>query len=329
MSQTQNHLTETHSLLFYVHSCNPYIRVDVNDVEGTKALRKAGIALGISGDVKNKSAIESDVILFGNSYAGMWRWGLAVIGLRRHVTFKIYQRNGCGLVTLPFIKLLPSHCHAGLHEMWHVLSTLNAGTFVGMSSSWFGIEDSLLQDVVKDLASELNALQLHPFVLADTPGIAEGADRYFVCSEFSWMPLNKVWYALSTAMGAKGGRKSRSAKRDGDWSEEWAHQCVPGLLEEGYAPLDGRAEAHVRMKQVTAALNVPYVDLFKHLCGDIEAELNVGHDITCKVPGNQTYGYFDIGYARDRHHLSVFGSFSLASFLDEQLVQMGALPATS
>lgn len=299
--------------------------MNVNDVKGTKAVRKAGIGIGVSGDVRNESSVDADVIFVGNSYVGMWRWGLAVIGHRRHIKFNLYHRSWCTLVPLPYLKVLPSHCHAGLREMWRIIRKLKPGTFIGMSSTWFLFRDpkfhAAVGGIVKDLASELKALHLHPFYLSDTPGMAEGADRYFACSAFSWMPLNKVWYALSGLRPSKKGTE----KRKRNWSDEWAYQCVPGLFDEGYAPLEGRVESHLKMKQLTAASNMTYVDLFEHMCGDIGDSRNV----TCKMPGNQTYGYFDTGYARDRHHLSVFGSFSLASFMDDQLVKMGALSATS
>ena len=152
---------------------------------------------------------------------GCWRWGLAKMGRERGLTFRIYQRNGCGLFTRNWLHLVASHRRPAIEHVLTILPTLSPGTYVGMSCSRFS-HQQVLPSILRNTTESLRALGLKPFGLSHTPGQAASAERYFACSEASWMPLTKVPFAAARTR----------ARGTGD--DEWAFNCVPGLLGEGY-----------------------------------------------------------------------------------------------
>lgn len=278
----------------------PYIKVDFL-YKGSKNVGVDVVLSGVHDD--NGNGRDSNVVFVGNSYVGMWKWALAVLGKRRGENFRILKRVGCGLSAPDDVHLLAKRCRRTNAIMWDELRNLRNGSYVGMSNSWYGVKGGLLSQLIRNLVYELKSLGLVPFVMADTPGVSESVDRFFACADIASNPMTRVLLKVR-------GQSERS--------------CMPQLFVDGWEPFKQRVKQYRILRKLLKEEGVHFLDLFKYLCGDID-ETTRQKFITCKMPMNVTYGYNDIGYDRDRHHLNKFGSFSLQPFLEAELERIGAL----
>lgn len=263
----------------------------------------------INGSFPGDNELGHDVVLFGNSYVRMWAYALGFIGHERGVTFRLFHLPGCPFVGPNEVKQLEPNCHYGVNLMWSKVRTLRKGTFVGLSfpflkqqshSPWF---DSVL--------TELKNNGLRPFVISIPPGLNEEIVSKFACIDLSRMWIRKLLLLISH-VGSP-------------------HDCIRDIVKTGSKTRSthGRLNSYILSKALCKEHNIPYIDVFAHLCNfnpnvSDTSLLDLGN-LKCTVPANFSYGYYDVGYQRDLHHISPFGSFSLRLFLAESLVEIGAL----
>lgn len=254
-------------------------------------------------DVIGKSIGKDSTVMFvGNSYIHMWATALGHIGVKRKTNFKVHHLDSCPFVPPFLISSLKPQCRTGARRLWSKIRTIPPNTHIGLSFPYLRSEES--SERLINSTAVLRSYGLRPFVISISPGFPVSALPYFACADLAKLPISNFLFSGS--------------------DNEWARNCVPGLIEEGLEPKESSIRTYQLHKKLCKQYNIPYIDMFEWLCK--ESNYSDVKRMKCRAPGNFSYGYFDLGYMRDLHHLSDFGSFCMSEFLENSLVEMGILP---
>lgn len=261
--------------------------------------------------VGDLNGTRSNYAFFGDSFTLHLTGALDGVGKRRKEWYSLHFQSGCTFLphsARSSIKRTRFKCQTRHDELWRELRGLENGSIVAVGNSWS--QQKKAEVYFPSFVKDIKAAGYRTAIVAEPPGLASDQQGYFDCADFAVLPISRLWQLVRK--GAFHGAK----------------EC--GKLDEGLPPVTSRPREAIAYRKMAKQLGlVKVIEIFDKLCSQSKGIWR------CRVPVLDKIAY-DIGYRRDRRHLTKHGSealsktYELAMFgenepIPQQLSRRGSL----